>query len=438
MKNATRKFVTLIGISIFILSICLLGGCGKEKGAATGGEAASKSDEDALVVGGTFTLSGPCAHAGESTLEGAKLAIEYINEKGGVNGKKVTLKYYDDEFDESKIPTLYEKLINKDKVDLLTSPYTSPFLAAAPIAAKYKKEMFCIAADSYTANEEFGQLIANPQMDGDWKGGSWWKDVMEYLVEKYNEFDGTTENKTVAILNLETTYGHEVHDAVVPYLEKNGFHVVYEEFYEPGVSDWTATVSKLADLKPDVMFAPQYFEDSVSLVQKCKELKFYSPIMIVEGMSWDPISWPNTEFGGLEPAVAKLPFLGYSVYKTEYKSDSKKYLEDFCKKTYDSIPSNDLICGFMAVELACNAANAAGSTKTEDLQKAMTENTFDLAGYAYTMNESGGNGADFSWGCGQFQPEDMSNVDKSGSDWKTIWPAQYATSEKIVPFTGWN
>ena len=424
--------VLLSGIMAFSLA-----GCGGAGGSSDSSSASSADDSDKIVIGGTFTLSGASAHAGESTLEGAQLAVKYINENGGVNGKQVELVYYDDEFDESKIPTLYERLINEDKVDLLTSPYTSPFLAAAPIAAKYNKEMFCVAADSYTANEQYGKLIANPQMDEDWKGGTWWKDVFEYVNENYDKYE-TSGEKTVAILNLETTYGHEVSETVGKFLKENGFNVVYEEFFEPGNSDWTSTVQKVKDLKPDILFAPQYFEDSVSLVQKCKELDCYAPIMIVEGMSWDPIGWPNTELGGLDPSIAKLPFLGYSVYKSKYESDSKDYIEKYCKEKYDSIPSNDLLCGFIAVELACKAANAAGSTETEALQKAMTENTFDLACYPYTMNETGGNGADFDWGCGQFQPEDISTADTSGNDWATLYPTEYANSDKVITFTGWN
>ena len=51
--------------------------------------------------------------------------------------------------------------------------------------------------------------------------------------------------KTVAILNLETTYGHEVSETVGKFLKENGFNVVYEEFFEPGNSDWTSTVQKV-------------------------------------------------------------------------------------------------------------------------------------------------------------------------------------------------
>ena len=424
-KLVSTALVAALGMS---LTAC---GSSSSDGEKTGNEGGK------LIIGGTYTLSGTCAHAGQNTLKGAKAAVEYINKNGGVNGKKVELKYYDDEFDESKIPTLYEKLISDDKVDLLTSPYTSPFLAAAPIAAKHNKEMFCIAADSYTANEQYGKLIANPQMDESWKGGGWWKDVFEYLKSNYSKYK-TSGQKTVAILNHETTYGHEVSESVGKFLKENGFKVVYEEFFDPGNSDWTATVQKVKNLNPDILFAPQYFEDSVSLVQKCKEMNCYAPIMVIEGMSWDPISWPNTELGGLEPSTAKLPFLGYSIYKAKYESASKDYLADYCKKEFNSIPSNDVICGFMAVELACEAAKKANSTETDALQEALSNNTFNLAGYPYKMNESGGNGADFDWGCGQFQPKDLSKADASGDDWVTLWPEKYATSSEAITFEGWK
>ena len=92
----------------------------------------------------------------------------------------------------------------------------------------------------------------------------------------------------------------------------------------------------------------------------------------------------------------------------------------------------------MAVELACEATKKANSTETDALQEALSNNTFNLAGYPYKMNESGGNGADFDWGCGQFQPKDLSKADASGDDWVTLWPEKYATSSEAITFEGWK
>lgn len=429
-----RRFIKVLAatLSLALLATACSGG---------GGASGEQAGEDDIVIGSTFTLSGDAAHAGQMAFEGAELAVKYVNEElGGINGKKVVLKYYDDEFDESKIPMLYEKLITQDKVDILLSPYTSPFLAAAPVVNKYDQIMFCVAADSYSANEEFGQSIVNIQMDSEWKGGRWWKDVMDFFVnfDQWNTDPSLEAPKTMAILNLEIAYGHEIEESVVPYLEENGIEVVYNEYFDPMETDWTPVVSELKSLQPDIVFCPHYFEGSVNFVETCVELDYSADYMIVEGMSWDPISWPNQEAGGLNPSIAKRGMFGYAVYKEAYESESKDYLAAYTKEKYNSIPGNDLLCGFMAVELAAKAANAAGSTDKEALIKALTENTFTLAGYEYTMNESGGNGADFSWGVGQFIPEDINNVDSSGDDWYCVWPEQYANHEPYYPFHGWS
>lgn len=429
-KKSLARSVSLLLCLVLLLSAC--------SGGSGGGEPAG---EDDIVIGSTFTLSGDVAHAGQMAFEGASLAVKYVNEElGGINGHNVVLKYYDDEFDESKIPMLYEKLITQDKVDLLLSPYTSPFLAAAPIVNKYDQMMFCVAADSYSANEEFGQSIVNIQMDQEWKGGMWWKDVMDFFTrfDEWNTDPSLEAPKTMAILNLEIAYGHEIEEAVVPFLKEHGIDVVYNEYFDPMETDWTPVISKLKDIKPDIVFCPHYFEGCVNLIEKCVELNYSADYMIIEGMSWDPISWPNQQEGGLKPSIAKRGLFGYAVYKEAYESASKDYLAAYAKEKYNSIPGNDLICGFMAVELAAKAANAAGSTDKAAMTKALTENTFDLAGYAYTMNETGGNGADFNWGVGQYIPEDINTADSSGDDWYCVWPEKYANHAPAYPFPGWE
>jgi ABC-type branched-subunit amino acid transport system substrate-binding protein len=186
-----------------------------------------KADEP-IIIGGTFTLTGPVSHAGKMTLEGAQRAIQYVNEEmGGILEHKVELKYYDDEFQEAKITMLYEKLITRDKVHLLISPYTSPFLAACPVVHKHEMLLFCNAADSYVGNEEFGQTVVNAQMDDKWRGGMWWHDVADFFAnfDKWNH-KNLRKPKTIAVLNLNISYGHEVADSILPYLEKHGYEVI--------------------------------------------------------------------------------------------------------------------------------------------------------------------------------------------------------------------
>lgn len=437
-KFKKSRIFTLV-LALTILSLALVGCSPKDSGDGGSGDGDADVSKDAIVIGGTFTVSGPVSHAGLMALEGAEAAIKYVNEElGGINGREVVLKYYDDEFDESKIPMLYERLITQDKVDLLVSPYTSPFLAAAPVVAKHDKMMFCIAADSYGANEQFGQNIVNIQMDSEWKGGQWWRDIAEFFVnfDEWNHKD-LPAPKTVAVLNLNIAYGQEIAAAVVPYWEENGFDIVYNELFLPEHDDWTPVISRLKEIKPDIVFVPHYFEDSVRFVEKAKELDYYADYMIVEGMGWDTLSWTRSDLGGLPVEIAQRGFFAYSVYKDKYESESKDYISAIVKEKYDHIPGNDHLAGFMAVELAAKAANKAESIENEALIEAMTSNEFTLAGYPYSMNDTGGNKAEFHWGVAQYQPEDINDAVPTDRDWVLVWPEQFKEADPVYPFPGW-
>jgi hypothetical protein len=164
-----------------------------------------------IVIGGTFTLTGPVSHGGRMIFEGTQVAVDYVNkELGGILGHEVKLKYYDDEFNEAKITMQYEKLISRDKVDLLVSPYTSIFLAAIPVVHKHKMLLFCNAADSYVGNDKYGQTVVNIQMDDKWRGGMWWHDFADWLV-RFDEWNykKLPRPKTIAVMNLNISYGHE-------------------------------------------------------------------------------------------------------------------------------------------------------------------------------------------------------------------------------------
>lgn len=399
------------------------------------------NSKEPIVIGATFTLSGPVAHAGQQVYEGAELAVKYVNEElGGINGREVVLKYYDDEFDYSIIPMLYEKLITQDKVDLLISPYTSAAQVAAPVAAKHNALMFGVAVDTYGANEAFGQNLVNIQMDEEWKGGRWWLDVANFFAnfDKWNH-EGLEKPKTMAILNLEIAYGHDVADTIIPVFENAGYEIVYDEYFAPHVSDWTPIISRLKELQPDIVMQPHYFEDTVTFIEKCIEMDYWPPYMISEGPGWDPIAWTNPELGGLDSSIAKRPgIFSYGVYKDLHESESKDYLHAYTMDKYGNIPGNDFLCGFMAVELAAKAANLGGSIDKDDMIKTMVENTITLAGYDYKMNETGGNVAEFYWGVSQYIPDDINNTDTTGDDWYCIWPEKYATSKPAYPLSGWE
>ena len=87
-----------------------------------------------------MALSGGLAGGGKAALLAYQIWAEEVNAKGGLLGRKVELVYYDDQTNPSTVPSIYTKLLDIDKVDLLLSGYaTVPTAAAMPIVIQRKK-----------------------------------------------------------------------------------------------------------------------------------------------------------------------------------------------------------------------------------------------------------------------------------------------------------
>ena len=77
--------------------------------------------QEPIKIGFGMALTGPLAANGKSALLGMKIWEEDTNAKGGLIGRKVQLVYYDDQSTPSKVPPLYAKLLDVDKVDIIVS-----------------------------------------------------------------------------------------------------------------------------------------------------------------------------------------------------------------------------------------------------------------------------------------------------------------------------
>jgi branched-chain amino acid transport system substrate-binding protein len=96
--------------------------------------------QEPIKIGLGMALTGPLAANGKSALLGMKIWEQDVNAKGGLIGRKVQLIYYDDQSTPSKVPGLYAKLLDVDKVDIIVSGYATNMIAPAmPVAMRRNK-----------------------------------------------------------------------------------------------------------------------------------------------------------------------------------------------------------------------------------------------------------------------------------------------------------
>jgi branched-chain amino acid transport system substrate-binding protein len=124
-RRSSRWLLALLAAVSLVASACASG----EDDAATGGGGDAAGSDEPIVVGGTLGLTG--TYSGPSA--GYKVAYDYwleqVNENGGLLGRPVEMKIYDDESNPTTAQQLYQTLINEDQVDLLLALTRLPWAA---------------------------------------------------------------------------------------------------------------------------------------------------------------------------------------------------------------------------------------------------------------------------------------------------------------------
>src|SRR5438477_111035 len=109
---------------------------------------------DPIKIGTGMALTGGLAANGKAAILAMKIWEEEINAKGGLLGRPVQLIYYDDQSNPSTVPGIFTKLLDVDKVDLVTGDYGTNLLAPAmPVVIQHNMTFFALFGLVRAANE---------------------------------------------------------------------------------------------------------------------------------------------------------------------------------------------------------------------------------------------------------------------------------------------
>src|SRR3990170_700615 len=129
-----------------------------------------------IKIGFSMALTGGLAGAGKGALIAMEIWRDDVNKSGGLLGRQVEFVYYDDATQPAKVPPIYTKLINVDKVDLVVSSYgTNEIVPAMPIVMRNKMvfpALFGLAANEEFKYDRYFQIMpAGPYPKPDWSKG---------------------------------------------------------------------------------------------------------------------------------------------------------------------------------------------------------------------------------------------------------------------------
>jgi branched-chain amino acid transport system substrate-binding protein len=230
--------------------------------------AASAQTKEPIKIGFAMSLTGPLAANGKMSLVAMQVWEDDINAKGGLLGRPVKLVYYDDQSSPAQVPSIYTKLLDIDKVDLIVSGYASTQIAAAmPIAIQKKKLFVSLFGtginDTFHYPKYFSMIPNGPTPKPAFTRGFF--KVAEQQKPK---------PQTIAIAMADAEFGRNACEGAAENAKDAGFKIIYNKAYPPSTADFSPIVRAVQALNPDLFVVCSYPLDTVGMVNAMHEVGF--------------------------------------------------------------------------------------------------------------------------------------------------------------------
>jgi branched-chain amino acid transport system substrate-binding protein len=221
-----------------------------------------------IKIGYSMSLTGGLAPNGRSALLAQRIWEEETNAKGGMLGRPVKLIYYDDKSSPSEIPSIYTKLLDIDKADLIIGAYGTALTAPAmPIVVQRKKTFIGLMGLAVNSAFNYPNYFVI---------GPYGPDAKPAFTKGF--FDAVLlqnpKPQTVAIAAADQEFSRNAADGARANAMQSGLKIVYERSYPPATTDFAPIVRAMASTNPDLVIICSYLPDSVGMVRAVNELGF--------------------------------------------------------------------------------------------------------------------------------------------------------------------
>jgi len=343
-------------IAVTAVLTMAFGMVGCSKSSESGGESAG----DTIKIGANFELTGSVAAFGNSQLNGIKLAIKELNDKGGVNGKKLQVVELDNASKPEESTRAATKLITSEDVTVLMGATTSTNTLAAVNVANDKKTPMVTAS------------ATNPEVTFDSKKNK----VNEYVFRAcfIDPFQGkvmanfATQKLSAKTAVIYTDNASDYSKGLQKFFKEtftaNGGKILGEESYQTKDTDFKAVLTRIKSLNPDVIYVPGYYEEVGKIVKQARELGITAPMMGGDG-------WDAPQLLEIAGAQALNNTFISNHYSPQDPDPKVKTFVDAYKKEYNAEPDAMAVLGYDGMYMVADAIKRAGSTDKEKIKEAL-------------------------------------------------------------------
>jgi branched-chain amino acid transport system substrate-binding protein len=274
----------------------------------------AQAEAETVRLGVIYDLTGPFAAGGSvASSVGAQIAIDLVNEKGGVGGKyKIVPVAADSQSKPDVAINEAERLISQEKIDIINGIYASSH--AVPLAAKVEQQKKILWITTAVATAVFKDknlhYVFRAQIHSDQYGQAFAGFLTEHAKEKLGI---ESKDVRIALIHEDGPYGVGVAAADEAYAKQAGLQVVMKEGYSAATPDLSVLVTKLKRARADVISHAGYNPDITLFLRQARENGLHFKMIFGNGAGYSQLDKLRASFGAdidnfcnIDPVPAQL------------------------------------------------------------------------------------------------------------------------------------
>jgi branched-chain amino acid transport system substrate-binding protein len=402
----------------------------------------AQAQQKEIKIGVLYDLSGPFAAGGsEAANIGNRIAIDMINERGGVEGYRIRPVYVDAQSKAEVAISETERLLNQERVDVIMGVFSSahcvPMAQRVNAAKRFMWANVCVASSVF--KDRNLTHVFRAQVHSDQFGEA----SCQFIAENSKVKMGKAPNQVkVAIIYEDGPYGAGVAAGNESACKKLGIQIAHKEGYAATSPDLSALVTKLRRARPDIILHTGYNPDITLFLRQAREQGLKFDALIGHGAGYGQIAKLMESFGtdvnyfyNVDPVAAQL--LDPKTLKAGLGDVTKEMIKRYqAEKGPNEVPPHASM-GFnqawiFFTDVLPRAIKKHGGIGPEQLRAASLETDIPLGGtiqgYGVKFNPPGHPMAG--------QNERSSPVVMQYVNGRTFiaWPGPIRTTDPILPF----
>ena len=304
-----------------------------------------------VVIGTHQDLSGPITFWGVPVRNGMQMAVEEINAKGGIHGRKIKLVVEDSGYDPKKAVLATQKMLTRDEIFMMAGAMGTPtVLASMPLVLRKRlPHVFPLTAakQMYEPFNKYKFAMVPPYYHGMRASTKW-------MVEEKSK-------KRVCILYQDDEFGLNAYRGVVDQLKAMNMELVAETTYKRGATDYSSQIARLKAANCDLVTLGTIIRETVGAMAEARKTGWDVDFLVCQaGYAPEVVLLGKGVVEGLY-GVAFTPIPYYDTASDEVKAWMDRY-----KAAYDIDANIQAATGYQVITLTALAMQNAGRDLTAD------------------------------------------------------------------------